>query len=255
MKYCEKCGTQLDDNAVFCSGCGNKVIKEEKNQSKTIKEGDIYKCPFCGEFLPSDVTYCPTCRHELRGRKVISSVSEFYDKYTSTETDSEKFQLITMFPIPNNKEDIREFMLIAKSNFDVNQYLSKKGEETLSDAWLSKVELCYDKASMLLNDNDLRPIAKIYEGLKETIKKTAKRRKNGLIGGLVLIVTGTVGSFVFALLYPTEQEAGSKTWLFGGLMIASLCVMALGIVMLVLSRKRKKTIKELEEDSKKGKKK
>ena len=24
MKFCENCGTQLDDNAVFCEGCGTK---------------------------------------------------------------------------------------------------------------------------------------------------------------------------------------------------------------------------------------
>ncbi len=33
MKFCQKCGTQLDDDAVFCSGCGNNVTTPGVNNT------------------------------------------------------------------------------------------------------------------------------------------------------------------------------------------------------------------------------
>lgn len=30
MKFCEKCGTQVNDNAVYCPGCGSKLLDEEQ---------------------------------------------------------------------------------------------------------------------------------------------------------------------------------------------------------------------------------
>ena len=35
MKFCQKCGTQLSDDAVFCSSCGNRI---PMNQSFNILE-------------------------------------------------------------------------------------------------------------------------------------------------------------------------------------------------------------------------
>lgn len=41
--FCSKCGKQLEDNAVFCSGCGNKVGAEIQQPSEdreiVLKEG------------------------------------------------------------------------------------------------------------------------------------------------------------------------------------------------------------------------
>lgn len=36
MKYCEKCGAQLDDSATFCSFCGNFVSKDVQNANPQV---------------------------------------------------------------------------------------------------------------------------------------------------------------------------------------------------------------------------
>lgn len=33
-KYCQNCGTQMDDNAMFCSNCGFKVVDFTENQQQ-----------------------------------------------------------------------------------------------------------------------------------------------------------------------------------------------------------------------------
>lgn len=42
MKYCTKCGAQLDDDNFFCVSCGNQTplpnIKEQTNNEETIKQ-------------------------------------------------------------------------------------------------------------------------------------------------------------------------------------------------------------------------
>ena len=37
--YCEKCGKQIDDNAMICSGCGCKVVNTDKSD-KGINNND-----------------------------------------------------------------------------------------------------------------------------------------------------------------------------------------------------------------------
>ena len=32
MKYCEKCGTKLNEEAIYCGSCGHKIIKEPEAQ-------------------------------------------------------------------------------------------------------------------------------------------------------------------------------------------------------------------------------
>lgn len=47
MKYCTKCGAQLNDDALYCSNCGNPVHKSEKaiysdGNKDTTKSNDIF---------------------------------------------------------------------------------------------------------------------------------------------------------------------------------------------------------------------
>ena len=48
MKYCIKCGKELPDDAMFCSGCGATVTTEQTKDTrneKTVYDGQLYKCP------------------------------------------------------------------------------------------------------------------------------------------------------------------------------------------------------------------
>ena len=64
MAFCSNCGKQLVDGAKFCSGCGATVVQttvEENAKRKVVYEGELHKCPSCGEVLGAFVSVCPVC--------------------------------------------------------------------------------------------------------------------------------------------------------------------------------------------------
>jgi predicted amidophosphoribosyltransferase len=87
VRFCSYCGTSLDEGDRFCKSCGETILgvdhsvpeteailrtsREESlveysTERKTVYEGNLHKCPNCGETLQSFVVNCPTCDYELR---------------------------------------------------------------------------------------------------------------------------------------------------------------------------------------------
>lgn len=120
MAFCVRCGKELASEARFCANCGTSVVVEQiqnktGNQQKTVYDGRVHKCPNCGEQLDSFVTTCPVCNYELRGVQTTSCVHELAQKLEKTNSDELKAELISNFYIPNTKEDIYEFFILAYS--------------------------------------------------------------------------------------------------------------------------------------------
>ena len=83
MAFCSNCGHQLADGVNFCSACGNKVEVSHAAQDiqrKTVYEGEIHKCPQCGEVIHSFVSICPACGLELSGKNDSESFLSFIEK-------------------------------------------------------------------------------------------------------------------------------------------------------------------------------
>lgn len=117
MKYCTNCGKQLSDSAKFCDRCGTPVESVENSAERRQEyKGTIYKCPNCGEILDAFVTNCPSCGYEIRGAKASDSVRQLFSQLDNVKSESEKANIIRHFPIPNTKEDIWEFLILASSN-------------------------------------------------------------------------------------------------------------------------------------------
>ncbi len=95
---------------------------------------------FCREVLDSFVSHCSSCGYELRGIRTANSIQELVEKIENCPSEKRLIEIIRNFPIPNTKEDILEFMVLAASNFDVKYYKSHLNEEDVSDAWLSKIK-------------------------------------------------------------------------------------------------------------------
>lgn len=83
MAICSKCGSQLPDGAKFCLNCGAQSSGSPENSQsyqagnskrETVFEGEIHKCPSCGEVLGAFVTTCPSCGYEIRGGKSSASL-------------------------------------------------------------------------------------------------------------------------------------------------------------------------------------
>ena len=90
MAFCINCGQELVEGAKFCANCGKAVGASQngaEGQRKTVYDGELHKCPNCGERLDSFVTTCPVCGYELRGAKVTSVVNELAQKLERTESE------------------------------------------------------------------------------------------------------------------------------------------------------------------------
>lgn len=130
--------------------------------------------------LDSFTTVCPACGYELRGSSTTSAVKEFATKLDNVTTEYQKENIIRSFPIPNTKEDIFEFMILASSNIDEHP------NKEVFNAWIAKFEQCYQKAKLSFKqESDFVKIQAIYEKTQKTIKKI---RRKGPVRKLLTIV-------------------------------------------------------------------
>ena len=184
MPFCSNCGKEIENNARFCSGCGspqNTTPADNQGQRKIKFEGEVHKCPQCGEVLDSFTTVCPSCGYELRGATATNAVKEFAAKLDTATTEYQKESIIRSFPIPNTKEDIFEFMILASSNIDEHP------NKNVFNAWIAKFEQCYQKAKLSFKqENDFVKIQAIYEKTQKEIKKI--RRKGPLRKTLIIVL-------------------------------------------------------------------
>jgi hypothetical protein len=267
--YCQKCGKKLNDDAKFCDGCGAKVVHDDapsapavtatpaapvapvtpeppKPVKTTVTEGRVHKCPYCGEILESGVLRCPSCGHEIRDREVVHSVQAFFERVNATSDIDTKIGLIRTFPIPNDRENILEFMLMASSNFDAAYYATNKNVDNLASAWLSKIDQCYEKGKVFLtSETDRKTMDELYQKSHGSAKRIQILKLVMIIGGFACLLT----ALILICLPRSAEGMGPLDYTGMGLIIA-------GVLLIVFGFKRKKTNKEsIEDQARKDKKK
>lgn len=180
IQFCPYCGGKLDSNAKFCKTCGKPIVvvpdfpknsdSEKLNERKTVYEGCIHKCPNCGELLDSFTSNCPSCGYEIRDAGATKSVYQLFIELNKADSIDKKIFLIRNYPIPNTKEDILEFMVLASTNI--------KGEENkaIFQAWLVKFEQAHKKALLIFKDDDnLAKAQEIYYDCQVTVNNEKNR--------------------------------------------------------------------------------
>ena len=228
MAFCINCGQELAEGAKFCANCGKAVTGENTvSQRKTVYEGNLHKCPNCGEVLNSFVTNCPTCGHEIRDTQGVSSVRQLAMKLEQLEAkrpqkkgtnifaqtfgggaqlqsiDEQKIDLIRNFSIPNTKEDVLEFIVLAAANIDLKVYGLYSGRyqmldparRELSDAWLSKLEQADQKAEIMFGQTqEYISMRTVYEKKMKAIKRAKYQIVWLLVGlfGVIFLMFGFV---------------------------------------------------------------
>lgn len=171
---------ELQDKAVQIE---SQRIAEQEKAAEQAK-----KCPKCGQPISGISAVCPLCGYELRNAKTANSISELtreinklnQRRNTVTDawaiklsgrnenpTDEKIASLIQNFVVPNSKEDIFEFMILAAGNMDARFLAGRPKTSQLADivieAWASKFEQTYQKAWFSFGqDQDFQKIQELY---------------------------------------------------------------------------------------------
>ena len=236
MAFCTNCGKQFADDAKFCPECGKTVMSiQTQGQRKQEYAGEIQKCPNCGSAISAFEAFCPTCGYELRNVKASNAVQMLSDTIAKIEatrplqapraaeskslskrkskdenpwemvaelitpTDRSIANVIQNFAIPNNREDILEFMILASNSIDpLKLYPSvfyDTPESLIARAWYSKFEQSFQKARLAFGDGADFNIAKeIYEKKQAELQERKKKQRISrtipflLLGGLFLML-------------------------------------------------------------------
>lgn len=256
-RFCKNCGEVVVGNAQGSQKARREEpLPGNPTERTTVYEGYIHKCPSCGEVLNSFLTVCPSCGHEIRDVKSSTSVRELALKLESisaqkmptfeekksvmkmvfgkdfkeedeaeealkrfeSQKNREKASLIINFSVPNTKEDIMEFMILAASNIDV-----KKGvDDDVTKAWISKLDQVYQRAEISMGGHpDFAQIKSIYDRKKKELKN--KKIKGFLIGA------GCVAGWFFLI---------GLLWNPSATIAISIGVLALVIIGSILFKKR-----------------
>ena len=193
MKLCTKCGNQLSDIANFCDKCGSPVSNAQtppptpganenvvdETKRKEVFVGERRKCPVCGVEISAFALTCPN-GHELSGVKVSNIAKEFHDGLIKYE-GKEEHDFVTSFPIPNEREELGNFMLMVASI--LKQDMQNGADQMRVSSFRSKFDEIKSKVYMMLKADD--PIVgetkkwdsalnELYENYKKIIEKRAR---------------------------------------------------------------------------------
>lgn len=228
MTFCSACGWKLNDDDRFCPGCGKQIesSRSESQERQSVWEGTTHKCPECGAPIPSFAEKCPVCGHEFRDVEAVGSARELAERLDAIEatrpkgenkkrlndgvnaTDEQKISLIRSYPIPNAKEDLLEFLVLALSNCSVSfdwagDDSSTASEKAIREAWKAKSEQALNKCLLLFGGTPEAERAKtLYEEKMSQIESETKSARwrmvrffAGFILAMFIIMLFTIFSF------------------------------------------------------------
>ncbi len=153
---------------------------------KSEKYGDVRKCPSCGAIVESFTAVCPDCDYQFTNVGTVSSFTSlskkleelsksisggFFSYFTDAGIVEKKKSVIANFPIPTTKEDILEFLIMAKPlAIKTKKWYQLENREDehvkLRSSWRAKCEQVIIKARFSLK-NDPETLAQIEQIAKE----------------------------------------------------------------------------------------
>ena len=192
-----------------------------QTKSSVEKLGKVKKCPNCGEVVnPLDIK-CSACGFELNITTSNQTLNEFLNKLvelgeTKKSNISQKTDIISHFPIPNNKEDLFEFLSICIPQIEQNTSTLNKYEKKILTAWLIKSRQLLIKGNSLFKDDKefIKKISVLELQVDKKLKQISTRNLilNSIkIFTLVLIVIAGYIYWTEVLFKKSEWELFSKS--------------------------------------------
>lgn len=199
MKFCTNCGKQLNDDAKFCDTCGapisgtqtpppipgaNENVADETKR-KEVFVGERRKCPVCGVEISAFALTCPN-GHELSGVKVSNIAKDFQEGLIKYEGKEER-DFVASFPIPNEREELGNFMLMVASI--LKQDMQNGADQMRVSSFTSKFDEIKSKIYMMLKADDPivgetkkwdKEINELYENYKKIIEERARLNEKKL---------------------------------------------------------------------------
>lgn len=242
MAFCESCGQQLSSNAKFCSACGRSVdhLPASEKIYRDI-ERTRTNCPNCGAIIGALDIRCPACGYERRNNGSSQSLKEFAECLQKSNDPNQQARIIANFPIPNNKEDIFEFVNLAASNLDASCFANDIPEsdprKVIAKAWYAKLSQVHTKAIALFDasDDHLARITSMYEDVQRRINQVnmSNCRKNN--ANNIMTLSGTIialAVIVFGLLmgslgdHSMDSSRANLMTLIGGIILVISAAMS-----------------------------
>jgi predicted RNA-binding Zn-ribbon protein involved in translation (DUF1610 family) len=260
---CSGCGAPLKPGAKFCAACGTPTVaasaavagagtkpagaapkvsdpppppapKEQPAQAaaapKNIKEGEVFKCPQCGQVVNAFDTKCSACGHEFRNRSAAKSVTVFFEEYKKAALAT-RAAIVRGFPLPNTREDILSFLTLGIGNTKTitdeeaktyrqgggfSEKLGYRKEEIA--AWQAKIEQAVAMGKIILSDaGDIALLHQYEQQLKinENISGKARFKKRLVLSAvaaaaLIIIVIVVYGNLVGFTKVPKTVTVSAK---------------------------------------------
>jgi len=175
----------------------NQNFKTEEINIFSEKAGKIEKCSNCNAVINPLDQKCNVCGNEIKNSFSNQSLKEFLNKIDSLDKSKKAdiaqiSELITNYPVPNNKKDLFEFLTICIPQIEDYKKARNKGEKKINRAWLLKSRQLLIKAKGLYKDDpDFINKIKAYElKVEERIRAIRK----------VFYLKTTIKVLIFALL-------------------------------------------------------
>ena len=221
LRKAEALGLDIDEIEIIINGKLHQ-FKNTKSVESKEKSGNIKTCPSCGSHLKTFQLKCEDCGHEFRNTQNTFKLLEFqknlnsiveeerkkidrtpgegfwgYDKLIIAESLAQnaiyerQALYISTFPVPNNNEDLMEFLSMAMGEATKPQpNLIGMGaahkdypKVILNNAWKSKAQQIIMKSKIIFkNDPQNLHIIQEHEIYLNKISKTSNN--NGCLGFL-----------------------------------------------------------------------
>ena len=179
-------GVDLDELDIVIDGRLAKMKRQEDwlrpappKEATNQKYGNVLKCPSCGAQVVGGSALCPECGYAFSNVGANSSYEKLSEKleaidaayrdkvsfsiplYGVSKQAKEKASVIRMFPVPNTRADLLEFLASMSAQIQSmkrNQSMQVFEEETIRKAYEAKYEECVNKARIsFANDPDFAP--------------------------------------------------------------------------------------------------